>query len=150
MFLIHNLTVNIAACWWSICYPNLVSYFLTWAAFFPLSEAPMKAALQLCNALFLVFQVEFEAHTDGHRHYTLALLLSPFSFTTTAVVSDVHHWHPPSSFIMPSMPHRLFKPHISTRENVRLVRYISILNSYIDFFCSIKIWNIVHIVTLKP
>uniref|UniRef100_A0A672Z4D3 Transthyretin n=1 Tax=Sphaeramia orbicularis TaxID=375764 RepID=A0A672Z4D3_9TELE len=38
-----------------------------------------------------VADVVFEAHSEGHRHYTLALLLSPFSFTTTAVISDVHH-----------------------------------------------------------
>ncbi|KAK0137484.1 Transthyretin [Merluccius polli] len=31
--------------------------------------------------------VVFEAHGGGHRHYTLALLLSPYSYTTTAVVS---------------------------------------------------------------
>ncbi|KAM6962566.1 transthyretin [Aplochiton taeniatus] len=30
--------------------------------------------------------VVFEAHTGGHRHYTLALLLSPYSYTSTAVV----------------------------------------------------------------
>ncbi|KAJ8376839.1 hypothetical protein SKAU_G00074190 [Synaphobranchus kaupii] len=34
--------------------------------------------------------VVFQAHADGHRHYTLALLLSPFSHTTTAVVSNMH------------------------------------------------------------
>ncbi|CAL8347458.1 transthyretin [Gadus morhua] len=32
-------------------------------------------------------EVVFEAHGEGHLHYTLALLLSPYSFTTTAVVS---------------------------------------------------------------
>lgn len=37
-------------------------------------------------------QVVFEAHSEGHRHYTLAMLLSPYSFTTTALVTDVHHW----------------------------------------------------------
>ncbi|XP_049444763.1 transthyretin [Epinephelus fuscoguttatus] len=37
-----------------------------------------------------VAEMVFEAHAGGHRHYTLALLLSPFSFTTTAVVTDVH------------------------------------------------------------
>ncbi|XP_033821246.1 transthyretin [Periophthalmus magnuspinnatus] len=37
-----------------------------------------------------VANVVFEAHTEGHRHYTLALLLSPFSFTTTALTVDVH------------------------------------------------------------
>ncbi|XP_037624974.1 transthyretin [Sebastes umbrosus] len=34
--------------------------------------------------------VVFEAHAEGHRHYTLALLLSPYSFTTTAVVTVAH------------------------------------------------------------
>ncbi|MBN3303308.1 TTHY protein, partial [Amia calva] len=37
-----------------------------------------------------VAEVVFEANTDGHRHYTLALLLSPFSYTTTAVVTEAH------------------------------------------------------------
>ncbi|XP_041648043.1 transthyretin [Cheilinus undulatus] len=35
-------------------------------------------------------EVVFEAHAGGHRHYTLALLISPFSYTTAAVVSNVH------------------------------------------------------------
>ncbi|XP_026879618.2 transthyretin [Electrophorus electricus] len=34
--------------------------------------------------------VVFEAHAEEHRHYTLALLISPFSHTMTAVVSKVH------------------------------------------------------------
>lgn len=33
-------------------------------------------------------QVMFAANPDGKRHYTLALLLSPFSYTTTAVVIE--------------------------------------------------------------
>ncbi|XP_042339915.1 transthyretin [Plectropomus leopardus] len=37
-----------------------------------------------------VADVVFEAHAGGHHHYTLALLLSPFSFTTTAVVFNAH------------------------------------------------------------
>ncbi|XP_030626268.1 transthyretin [Chanos chanos] len=37
-----------------------------------------------------VASVVFEAHAEGHRHYTLALLLSPFSYTTTAVVVNAH------------------------------------------------------------
>ncbi|XP_060773601.1 transthyretin [Neoarius graeffei] len=37
-----------------------------------------------------VAQVVFEAHAEGHLHYTLALLLSPFSYTTTAVVGKEH------------------------------------------------------------
>uniref|UniRef100_A0A3B4V4N9 Transthyretin n=1 Tax=Seriola dumerili TaxID=41447 RepID=A0A3B4V4N9_SERDU len=37
-----------------------------------------------------VADVVFEAHAEGHRHYTLALLLSPYSYTTTAVVTDAH------------------------------------------------------------
>ncbi|KAJ8383576.1 hypothetical protein AAFF_G00219560 [Aldrovandia affinis] len=37
-----------------------------------------------------VADVVFEAHADGHRHYTLALLLSPFSYTTTAVITNSH------------------------------------------------------------
>ncbi|XP_053469827.1 transthyretin [Ictalurus furcatus] len=37
-----------------------------------------------------VAEVVFEAHAEGHRHYTLALLLSPFSYTTTAVVGKGH------------------------------------------------------------
>uniref|UniRef100_A0A667XAT2 Transthyretin n=1 Tax=Myripristis murdjan TaxID=586833 RepID=A0A667XAT2_9TELE len=32
--------------------------------------------------------VVFEAHVGGHQHYTLALLLSPYSYTTTAVVTN--------------------------------------------------------------
>ncbi|XP_066532681.1 transthyretin [Hoplias malabaricus] len=35
-------------------------------------------------------EMVFEAHAEGHRHYTLALLLSPFSHTTTAVVVKAH------------------------------------------------------------
>ncbi|KAG9333828.1 hypothetical protein JZ751_010045 [Albula glossodonta] len=35
-------------------------------------------------------EVVFGAHVDGHRHYTLALLLSPFSYTATAVVTEAH------------------------------------------------------------
>ncbi|KAG7455192.1 hypothetical protein MATL_G00253920 [Megalops atlanticus] len=35
-------------------------------------------------------EVVFEAHAGGHRHYTLALLLSPFSYTATAVVTNTH------------------------------------------------------------
>ncbi|XP_049911391.1 transthyretin [Epinephelus moara] len=38
-----------------------------------------------------VAEVVFEVLAGAHRHYTLALLLSPFSFTTTAVVIDAHH-----------------------------------------------------------
>ncbi|KAK1173749.1 transthyretin-like isoform X1 [Acipenser oxyrinchus oxyrinchus] len=37
-----------------------------------------------------VADVVFEANNDGHRHYTLAVLLSPFSYTTTAVISKAH------------------------------------------------------------
>ncbi|KAI7804638.1 transthyretin [Triplophysa rosa] len=37
-----------------------------------------------------IADVVFEAHSEGHRHYTLALLLSPFSYTTTAVVFKAH------------------------------------------------------------
>ncbi|KAM4629810.1 transthyretin [Polymixia lowei] len=37
-----------------------------------------------------VSDVVFEAHAEGHRHYTLALLLSPYSYTTTAVVVNAH------------------------------------------------------------
>ncbi|XP_029356619.1 transthyretin isoform X2 [Echeneis naucrates] len=37
-----------------------------------------------------IADVVFEAHAEGHRHYTLALLLSPYSFTTTAIVTDAH------------------------------------------------------------
>ncbi|XP_048363107.1 transthyretin [Sphaerodactylus townsendi] len=32
--------------------------------------------------------VVFVANDSGHRHYTIAALLSPFSYSTTAVVSD--------------------------------------------------------------
>uniref|UniRef100_A0A4W5RIQ6 Transthyretin n=1 Tax=Hucho hucho TaxID=62062 RepID=A0A4W5RIQ6_9TELE len=35
-------------------------------------------------------EVVFEAHAEGHRHYTLALLRSPFSYTNTAVVINAH------------------------------------------------------------
>ncbi|KAL4646429.1 transthyretin-like [Arapaima gigas] len=34
-------------------------------------------------------EVTFKAHEQGHQHYILALLLSPFSYTTTAVVTKV-------------------------------------------------------------
>ncbi|TRY89715.1 hypothetical protein DNTS_028531 [Danionella cerebrum] len=34
----------------------------------------------------LVYQEVFEAHAGGHHHYTLALLLSPFSYTTAVVI----------------------------------------------------------------
>ncbi|MEE6464125.1 hypothetical protein FKM82_006185 [Ascaphus truei] len=34
--------------------------------------------------------VVFTANDAGHRHYTIAVLLTPFSFSTTAVVSDPH------------------------------------------------------------
>ncbi|XP_056133642.1 transthyretin isoform X1 [Lampris incognitus] len=37
-----------------------------------------------------VADVVFQAHAEGHRHYTLALLLSPYSYTTTAVVVNAH------------------------------------------------------------
>lgn len=40
--------------------------------------------------LWCFLQVVFEAHAEGHHHYTLALLLSPFSYTTTAVVVKAH------------------------------------------------------------
>ncbi|XP_072185318.1 transthyretin-like [Excalfactoria chinensis] len=32
--------------------------------------------------------VVFTANDSGHRHYTIAALLSPYSYSTTAVVSD--------------------------------------------------------------
>ncbi|XP_053104040.1 transthyretin [Hemicordylus capensis] len=32
--------------------------------------------------------VVFNANDSGHRHYTIAALLSPYSYSTTAVVSD--------------------------------------------------------------
>ncbi|KPP59468.1 transthyretin precursor-like [Scleropages formosus] len=35
-------------------------------------------------------EVTFKAHEQGHQHYTLALLLSPFSYMTTAVVNGAH------------------------------------------------------------
>ncbi|XP_068599540.1 transthyretin [Brachionichthys hirsutus] len=38
-----------------------------------------------------VVDVVFAAHTEGHRHYTLAMLLSPYSYTSTAMVTAVHH-----------------------------------------------------------
>ncbi|KAG8442104.1 hypothetical protein GDO86_011050 [Hymenochirus boettgeri] len=34
--------------------------------------------------------VVFTANDAGHRHYTIAVLLTPFSFSTTAVVSEPH------------------------------------------------------------
>uniref|UniRef100_A0A8C5MEH3 Transthyretin n=1 Tax=Leptobrachium leishanense TaxID=445787 RepID=A0A8C5MEH3_9ANUR len=34
--------------------------------------------------------VVFRANDAGKRHYTIAVLLTPFSFSTTAVVSDPH------------------------------------------------------------
>lgn len=33
-------------------------------------------------------QVVFTANDSGHRHYTIAALLSPYSYSTTAVVSN--------------------------------------------------------------
>ncbi|XP_061111977.1 transthyretin-like [Conger conger] len=33
--------------------------------------------------------VVFTAHADGRRHYTVAILLSPFSYTATAVIADI-------------------------------------------------------------
>uniref|UniRef100_A0AAV2KWT2 Transthyretin/hydroxyisourate hydrolase domain-containing protein n=1 Tax=Knipowitschia caucasica TaxID=637954 RepID=A0AAV2KWT2_KNICA len=42
------------------------------------------------TAFHEVADVVFEAHTEGHRHYTLALLLSPYSFTTTALTINAH------------------------------------------------------------
>lgn len=56
---------------------------------------PFVVQMCSCWMVFLsgscVFlQVVFEAHAEGHRHYTLALLLSPFSYTTTAVVVKAH------------------------------------------------------------
>ncbi|XP_075070512.1 transthyretin [Mixophyes fleayi] len=33
--------------------------------------------------------VVFTANDAGHRHYTIAVLLTPYSFSTTAVVSDL-------------------------------------------------------------
>ncbi|XP_074524800.1 transthyretin [Halichoeres trimaculatus] len=35
-----------------------------------------------------VAEVVFEAHIEGHRHYTLALLISPASFTNALVMSE--------------------------------------------------------------
>ncbi|XP_030045992.1 transthyretin [Microcaecilia unicolor] len=35
-------------------------------------------------------EVVFTAHDPVHRHYTIALLMNPFSYTATAVVSDPH------------------------------------------------------------
>ncbi|CAI9605002.1 unnamed protein product [Staurois parvus] len=37
--------------------------------------------------------VVFTANDAGHRHYTIAVLLTPFSFSTTAVVSDLKEGH---------------------------------------------------------
>ncbi|XP_072269409.1 transthyretin [Pyxicephalus adspersus] len=37
--------------------------------------------------------VVFTANDAGHRHYTIAVLLTPYSFSTTAVVSDVQESH---------------------------------------------------------
>jgi len=61
----------------------------------PMCKDPFVFQVCLCWKVFLsgscVFlQVVFEAHAEGHRHYTLALLLSPFSYTTTAVVVKAH------------------------------------------------------------
>ncbi|XP_043921383.1 transthyretin [Protopterus annectens] len=41
------------------------------------------------NPFHLDHDVTFKAHTGGHQHYTIAVLLSPYSITTTAVVSSV-------------------------------------------------------------
>ncbi|XP_034035091.1 transthyretin-like [Thalassophryne amazonica] len=35
--------------------------------------------------------VVFEAHAEGHRHYTIALLISPFSYTTTTLFYETQH-----------------------------------------------------------
>ncbi|KAM9308359.1 transthyretin [Gastrophryne carolinensis] len=37
--------------------------------------------------------VVFPANNAGHRHYTIAVLLTPYSFSTTAVVSDLLEAH---------------------------------------------------------
>ncbi|XP_077348736.1 transthyretin [Lithobates pipiens] len=37
--------------------------------------------------------VVFTANDAGHRHYTIAVLLTPYSFSTTAVVSDLKEAH---------------------------------------------------------
>lgn len=38
--------------------------------------------------VFFFFQVVFTANDAGYRHYSIAFLLSPFSYSTTAVVSE--------------------------------------------------------------
>lgn len=42
----------------------------------------------LAHISFFFFQVVFTANDAGNRHYKIAVLLSPFSYTTTAVVSE--------------------------------------------------------------
>nr|XP_033790835.1 transthyretin isoform X2 [Geotrypetes seraphini] len=42
------------------------------------------------TAFYEYAQVDFTAHDPVHRHYTIALFISPFAFITTAVVSDPH------------------------------------------------------------
>uniref|UniRef100_A0A8C4RY66 Transthyretin n=1 Tax=Erpetoichthys calabaricus TaxID=27687 RepID=A0A8C4RY66_ERPCA len=42
------------------------------------------------NPFHHVTDVVFEGSKLGHHHYTLAVLLSPYSFTTTAVVRSKH------------------------------------------------------------
>ncbi|XP_068090829.1 transthyretin [Hyperolius riggenbachi] len=37
--------------------------------------------------------VVFTANDAGHRHYTIAILLTPYSFSSTAVVSDAQETH---------------------------------------------------------
>ncbi|XP_068175064.1 transthyretin [Antennarius striatus] len=38
-----------------------------------------------------VAEVVFNADATGHHHYTLAMLLSPYSYTTTAVEMEARH-----------------------------------------------------------
>ncbi|KAA8589889.1 hypothetical protein FQN60_013254, partial [Etheostoma spectabile] len=47
------------------------------------AEHPLSGFLPLTACMCV--QVVFDAHAEGHRHYTLALLLSPYSYSTTAV-----------------------------------------------------------------
>ncbi|XP_033936308.1 transthyretin-like [Pseudochaenichthys georgianus] len=58
----------------------------------PLPFLLLASAVLLCNTspTPTCTPVVFEAHAGGHHHYTLALLLSPYSYTTTAVVTDAH------------------------------------------------------------
>lgn len=71
---------------------NFREYFDRGSSLWALFEANVSPWLQLW-ALFEAnispfSQVVFTANDSGHRRYTIAALLSPYSYSTTAVVSN--------------------------------------------------------------